>query len=203
MSSTPGSRARPGVFLDRDGTLVDELGYLTDPDRLRLFPRAADAVRRLNDAGLPVVLVTNQSGIARGMLTEERLAEIHRRLRDVLGEHGASLDAILFSPYHPDLGDDRYRRRTDCRKPAPGMLLEARDLLNLDLPSSWVVGDSERDLEAGRRAGVKRLVLVRTGKGGDTESGATEEQRESWRIVDDLAEAVESILAETGPFQGR
>ncbi len=203
MTSRSDSRARPGVFLDRDGTIVDELGYLSDPDRLVLLPRAADAVRRLNEAGLPVVVFTNQSGIARGLLSEERLAEIHARLRDMLATHGASLDAILFSPYHPEIGDDRYRRDSDCRKPAPGMLLEARDLLGLDLATSWVVGDSERDLEAGRRAGVQRLVLVRTGKGADTEARASDEQRASWRFFDDLADAVESILAEPGDAQGR
>jgi D-glycero-D-manno-heptose 1,7-bisphosphate phosphatase len=199
-SASPGrepsaSPSREAVFLDRDGTLITELGYLADPEAIEFHRGAARAVARLNEAGLAVVLFTNQSGIARGLFTEETLAQIHERLAVMLAEEDALLDLVLYSPYHPTIGDARYRRVTDCRKPGGGMILEARDRLGLDLDRSWVVGDSERDLEAGRRAGVGELVLVRTGKGRDVEAAASAEQLATWRITDHLEAAVDLILA--------
>jgi D-glycero-D-manno-heptose 1,7-bisphosphate phosphatase len=202
MSEPAPPAGRPAVFLDRDGTLLDELGYLSDPDRVRLLPGAADAVRALNEAGLPVVVVTNQSGIARGYFTEEDLERVHARLREVLAVHGASLDLVLHSPYHPAHGDPRYRRDSACRKPGPGLLLAARDRLGLDLGRSWVVGDARRDLEAGRRAGVPHLFLVRTGKGAATERDMDADERRRWTVVDDLPAAAHAILRGAPP-QGR
>ena len=197
----PPLHGRPAVFLDRDGTLIDELGYLADPAGVRLFPGAAAAVRALNDARLPVVVFTNQSGVARGMFTEDDLAAVHARLRELLAAEGARLDLVLYSPYHPEFGDARYRRRTDCRKPAPGMLLEARDRLDLDLAASWVVGDADRDLEAGRRAGVPGLILVRTGKGAAT-AAAHDPKRRRWHVVEDLSAAVRLVLDAAVPRPG-
>ncbi|MEM7305750.1 MAG: HAD family hydrolase [Planctomycetota bacterium] len=185
--------ARPAVFLDRDGTLIDELGYLGDPDGVALYPGAAAAVRALNGAGLPVVLITNQSGIARGLFTEDDLAAVHARLEGDLAAEGARLDLIVYCPYHPDHGPPKYRRESDCRKPAPGMYNEAVRRLDLDPARSWAVGDSARDLVAAQRAGVTGLLLVATGKG--------EAERErlgdvEHRFVADLTAAADEILAE-------
>lgn len=153
------------VFLDRDGTLLDELGFLRRPEDLRLLPGAAEGVRLINQAGWSAVLVTNQSGIARGLFGEPELAAVHARLRAELAAHGAHLDGLFHCPHHPDEGVGALRRSCTCRKPAPGMLLEAAERLGLALAASWTVGDSQRDLEAGRRAGLAGGVLVLTGKG--------------------------------------
>jgi len=160
--SAPRARA---VFLDRDGTLVDELGFLRRADDLRLLPGAAEGVRLFNRAGWKVVVVTNQSGIARGLLDEPTLAGIHARLEQELARGGAHLDAIVHCPHHPEEGLPPFRRACDCRKPAPGMILAAARRLGLDLGESWTIGDSRRDLEAGARAGLAGGVLVLTGKG--------------------------------------
>ncbi len=183
------------VFLDRDGTLIDELGYLADPDALRLFPGAADAVAAWNRAGLPVVLVTNQSGVARGLLDEASLARVHARLAGLLGRSGARLDLILHCPHHPTEGEPPFRRACSCRKPEPGMLLEAAERLGIDLGASWLVGDAERDLEAGRRAGVRRLLLVATGKGIAADARLRERGVDDYELVADLAAAAERVLA--------
>lgn len=194
-------RARRGaVFLDRDGTLLDELGYLADPERVRLLPGAAAGVAALNRAGWPVVLVTNQSGIARGLLDEARLELVHRRLRERLAEGGAHLELLLHCPHHPEFpAADAQGGRCECRKPAPGLLLEAARRLDLDLERSWIVGDAERDLEAGRRAGVGGLLLVRTGKGRETEARLAPVLRARARVFDDLEQAAEHILGQRSP----
>ena len=161
--------ARPAVFLDRDGTIVREVGYLDSPSRMRLLPRAAQGLRRLNEAGFTVVVVTNQAGVARGMFTEHDVAHVHAALRQRLARRGAHLDAIYYCPHHPEASVPAYRMACRCRKPAPGMLLCAARELNLDLARSFAVGDGERDLLAGRRAGCA-TILVRTGYGAETET---------------------------------
>jgi len=184
--------ARPAVFLDRDGTIVREVEYMRSLKQLRLLPRAAQAIRRLNEAGLAVVALTNQSGIARGLLSEEDLGRIHAELRRRLARSGARLDAIYYCPHHPDGVRAAYRRRCRCRKPAPGMLRRAAKELGIDLGKSFAVGDSERDLEAGRRVG-SRTVLVRTGYGRETES-AWGAKPHADHIADDIGDAVTWIL---------
>lgn len=184
---------RPAVFFDRDGTLNVEVDFLRDPDDLVMLPGAAAAVARVNAAGLPAVLVTNQSGIARGYLDEARLAEIHERLARELERESARLDLVLYSPYHPTEGDGRWRRDSPCRKPAPGMLLEAAERLELDLGRSWIIGDSARDLEAGRRAGA-RGILVATGKGADAHE-ALDAEGVPHLYVSDVGAAVDLALA--------
>jgi D-glycero-D-manno-heptose 1,7-bisphosphate phosphatase len=188
--------ARRGVFLDRDGTLIDELGYLGDPDGVHLYPGAAAAVRALNEAGLPVVLVTNQSGVARGLFTEADVARVHARLARDLAAEGASLDLILSCPHHPEHGAPPYRTNCDCRKPAPG--LYERGLRELDLAPerSFAVGDSARDLEGARRARIGNLVLVATGKGSAEDTRLRAEGKSDHAFVPDLAAAVRWILAD-------
>lgn len=188
--SAPRARA---VFLDRDGTLVDELGFLRSPADLRLLPGAAEGVRLFNRAGWKVVVVTNQSGIARGLLDEPTLAAIHARLEAELARGGAHVDAILHCPHHPEEGAPPFRRACACRKPAPGMLVAAAERLGLDLAASWTIGDSRRDLEAGRRAGLAGGVLVRTGKGAEELARFGAEAPPL--VAADLPEAARLVLA--------
>lgn len=171
---------RPAVFLDRDGTLNENLDYLTRPEDMRLLPGVAPALMRLRAAGYACVVVTNQSAIGRGMIDEATLDAIHEEMLRQLAVDGAALDAIYASPHvndHPD------------RKPAPGMLLQAAADLGLDLASSWMVGDSARDILAGRSAGCKGCVLVRTGHPIGPDALALDVP-----IVDDLSAAVDHIL---------
>lgn len=187
---------RPAVFLDRDGTIIREADYLRSPSQVRLLPRAGAAIRRLNEAGFVVVVTTNQSGVARGMLTEQDLEEIHLVLRERLARRGARLDGIYYCPHHPEVGRKPYKLRCRCRKPAPGMLQRAARELDLDLSASHAVGDSARDVEAGRRAGC-RTVLVRTGYGKSADTLALKPDF----VAKDLAQAVDWILQDRAGSQ--
>lgn len=160
---------RDAVFLDRDGTLIDEVNYLSSPDQVRLIPGAAAAVRRLNEMGVLVVVVTNQAGVARGYFPESRVAEVHARLSALLAEHGARIDAYYHCPHHPTAGVGRYRVECDCRKPKPGLLRSAAHDLDINLSRSWMIGDKRCDAGAGLAAGC-RTLLVRTGHGAELPS---------------------------------
>lgn len=149
------------VFLDRDDTLIKDPGYISRPEQVQFFDEVPKSLARLRDMGYKLVVISNQSGIARGYFTEEDLAQVHLRLEQVLLENGVKLDAIYFSPYLPDAAVEKYRRDTDCRKPKPGMLLRAAKELDINLRSSWMIGDSMRDIEAGQRAGCKTILLDR------------------------------------------
>jgi D-glycero-D-manno-heptose 1,7-bisphosphate phosphatase len=152
------------VFLDRDGTINEEVGYLDRIEKLRLLPGAAGAIRRINESGMKVVVVTNQSGIARGLFDEAFVTRVHARLREMLRVEGALIDAFYFCPHHPTEGRGTYLKTCDCRKPASGMLLRAVEELRIDLSHSYMVGDTLKDIEAGAGVG-SRGVLVRTGYG--------------------------------------
>jgi D-glycero-D-manno-heptose 1,7-bisphosphate phosphatase len=154
--------AQRAVFLDRDNTIIADPGYLNDPDAVQLMPGAAEAIRRLNVAGYAVVIATNQSGIARGRITEQQLAAVHERMREALLEQGARIDAIYYCPYLAGVEATvpRFRKDSPLRKPQSGMLLRAADEMDLALAASWMIGDSARDITAGRRAGC-RTILVR------------------------------------------
>ena len=185
---------RPAVFLDRDGTLIEEAGYLDRLERIVFFPFSVDAVRLLNRAGCAVVIVTNQAGVARGIFPESFVAQAHAHLRDRLEAGGARIDGFYYCPHHPDGTVEAYRRSCECRKPGDEMLRRAAADLDLDLARSTVVGDRWHDIEAGKRAGA-RTLLVRTGY------GRTEEQRpkrglEADAVVDYLIEGVSWILRE-------
>lgn len=159
---------RPAVFVDRDGTLLEEAGYLDRLERLVFFPFAIDAVRLLNRANYAVVVVTNQSGIARGMYREPFVNEAHAVIETRMAEGGARVDGFYYCPHHPDATVAEFKRDCDCRKPAPGMLLAAARDLTLDLSRSFSIGDKWTDVAAGTAAGG-RGVLVRTGYGRSTE----------------------------------
>lgn len=188
---------RPAVFLDRDGTLIDELGFLARPEGLRLYPRAGAAVRLLNEAGWAAIVVTNQSGIARGLFGERELAAIHARLAEELAQHGARLDDVLHCPHHPREGLPPLRAECSCRKPAPGLVLEAARRHALDLARSWMIGDSLRDLECGARAGLAGSILVRTGKG-PAELARVPAGAQAPLVAEDVLAAVEFLLGRTG-----
>jgi D-glycero-D-manno-heptose 1,7-bisphosphate phosphatase len=177
--------SRPAVFLDRDGTLNREVDYLADPEAFELLPGVGPALVRLAEARFALVVVTNQSGVARGLLDEETLARVHARMHADLAAFGVTLDGVEWCPHHPEFGSPG----CDCRKPSPGMILRAARRLDLDLPASWVVGDALRDLRAGEAAGT-RSVLVRTGKGRIEERDAPP----GTRVVDDLPAAVNLVL---------
>jgi len=180
--------ARPAVFLDRDGTLIHDRHYLSDPDGVELLPGAAEAVARLNRAGLFVVLVTNQSGIGRGMYGEDEYRAVHARLAELLAAEDARLDADYHCPLAPDAPDPGA-----MRKPGAGMFLQAAREHGLDPAASWYVGDRARDVApAGALGG--RGILVR---GAQTEPDAAE-SRGVIAVVDSLAAAVDLILSERG-----
>ncbi|MBI2620091.1 MAG: D-glycero-beta-D-manno-heptose 1,7-bisphosphate 7-phosphatase [Ignavibacteriales bacterium] len=153
-----------GIFFDRDGTINVELDYISDPDKLELVPGAAKAIREANEFGVKVFVITNQSGVARGLYTEHDVEAVHTRLRKTLADHGAHLDAIYYCPHHPEYGTPAYRKVCTCRKPKTGMLQEARKSFRIDLSKSYVVGDKCTDIEAGRTAHCG-TVLVLTGYG--------------------------------------
>lgn len=190
--STPGTRR--AVFLDRDGTLIQEAGYLNDLDRLIFFPYTVDAVRLLNRGGFAVVLLTNQAGIARGIVTPEFVALAHEHISQRLAAGGATLDAAYYCPHHPDGIIEGLNRRCACRKPQPGMLLQAAADMNLDLSRSFVVGDRWHDVKSGQNAGA-RSVLVRTGYG-RREEQLPEPGVEASAISDNLIEAAAWILGQ-------
>ena len=152
--------ANKAVFLDRDRTLIEDPGYISDPKLVKLLPGVDVAIKSLAVAGYKIVVVTNQSGIARGMLTEAALEGIHDELRRQLAQKNAYIDAVYYCPFHPEGNVEGYIQDSDLRKPKPGMLLKAAADLDLDLADSWMVGDSSRDIEAGQRAGC-RTILVR------------------------------------------
>jgi D,D-heptose 1,7-bisphosphate phosphatase len=149
------------IFLDRDGTIIEDPGYLSHPDQVNLLDGAAEALIELRAMGYKLVIVSNQSAVARGIVTEKELDEIHDRLRQLLTEKGAYLDQIYYCPYHPDGVVPKYCKDSDWRKPNPGMLLAAADEMNIDLGQSWSIGDSGRDVEAGLNAGCKTILISR------------------------------------------
>jgi len=183
------------VFLDRDGTVNEEVGYLSELQQLKLLPGAGKAIKRLNDTGFKVVLVTNQSGVARGYFPESFVQETHKLLIRMLKDEGADLDGIYYCPHHPKAGSSEYTRECDCRKPATGLLDRAAQELSIDLSSSFVIGDKWSDVELGQRAGCKS-ILVRSGHTPDAPGNIKPERVQPPDFTaHDLAEAVDWILA--------
>jgi D,D-heptose 1,7-bisphosphate phosphatase len=185
------------VFLDRDGTINEEVGYLDSLDKLKIIPSAYEAIRLINESGMKVVVISNQAGVARGFFTEDFVKITHEHLQTALRQQGATIDNFYYCPHHPTEGIEPYRKDCNCRKPAPGMLLRAVQDLNIDLTRSYLVGDRFNDMEAGKKIGV-RGILVKTGFGqsllqDDGPDEATPENKPDF-IAADILEAVKWIL---------
>jgi D-glycero-D-manno-heptose 1,7-bisphosphate phosphatase len=180
------------VFLDRDGTLIDDIDYLSGFDQIALFPWTVDALRLIARAGYLTVVVTNQSAVARGIVTEDFVRATHAELNRRLERGGAHIDAFYFCPHHPDATIEQYRRECRCRKPEPGMLEDAVRDLSIDLSRSWMVGDRWIDVAAGNAASV-RSVLVRSGHAARVEEVPAPGIRAD-AILNNLMEAVGWIL---------
>jgi D-glycero-D-manno-heptose 1,7-bisphosphate phosphatase len=201
---TSGGQARNAIFIDRDGTLIEEVGYLRRLSDLRLCTGATEAVRRINQAGWLAIVLTNQSGVARGLFSESFLAEAHGELQRQLAAAGARVDAFYYCPHLPPgecesvgAGEDlsRYRVECDCRKPKPGLIARAAADFGIEVASSFVIGDRYRDVEMAHAAGAQG-VLVLTGYGRDEYAA----QRDRWPrqpelVADDLLAAVTVILS--------
>jgi D-glycero-D-manno-heptose 1,7-bisphosphate phosphatase len=184
------------VFLDRDGTLNEEVGYVNHIDRVFLLPRAAEAIRLLNQNGLKAVVVTNQSGVARGYFPESLVRQVHEKIQDLLKREGAHLDGIYYCPHHPEVGVPPYRQKCRCRKPETGMVEEAVKALDIDCSRSYVVGDRGKDIEFAQQIGAQGvLVLTGYGKGEWEYSGARWKVKPD-HLARDLYEAVQWILGQ-------
>ena len=181
------------VFLDRDGTIIKEVNYLSQLQDVELLPRAAVAIAKLNQLRIPVILVSNQSGIARGKFSENFVKETHHYLQKILARDGAHLDDFFFCPHHPEAGIAPYRKICNCRKPAPGLLHEAAARHQLDLSKSYVIGDKLIDVELAQRVGGKG-ILVETGHGRNEIKKIEENKIRPDFIAPDLDKAVNWIL---------
>lgn len=185
---SPNSKPSRAVFLDRDGTLNVDKHYLSDPEQLELIPGVGPALKRLQDAGFLLVIVTNQSGIGRGYYTEENMHAVNRRMINMLAPFGVRLTKIYYSPEAPE-------QPSVGRKPSPAFLFAARDALGVGLARSFMVGDKVIDLECGWNAGVQQSLLVRTGYGAETERNLGERAGRAV-VLDDLPAAAEWILSQ-------
>jgi D-glycero-D-manno-heptose 1,7-bisphosphate phosphatase len=172
---------RPALFMDRDGTVSEEVGYVNHPSRFRVFPYSADAIKLLNDNGWLAIVVTNQAGVARGYFAEDVIMKVHEQLRADVGKSGAKLDAIYYCAHHPSVGEPPYRLDCDCRKPKTGLIDRAAADFEIDLQRSWMVGDRYGDVELAQNAGL-HSALVLSGYG----RGEWEYQRELWKLEPEL-----------------
>ncbi|HLZ18141.1 MAG TPA: HAD-IIIA family hydrolase [Smithellaceae bacterium] len=182
------------VFLDRDGTLNEEVGYLDSAGKLQMIPEAFEAVRRINESGMKAVVVTNQAGVAKGLFSEKFVRDVNDRIQGLFIEYGAQIDRFYYCPHHPSEGVDPYRKICDCRKPEPGLLQQAAQDLDIDLARSYMIGDHLRDVETARRVGAKG-ILVTTGHGADQlkTSGITAANQPDY-VAKNILEAVDWIL---------
>ena len=185
------------VFLDRDGTINEEVGYLDSIDKLKLFANAAEAIRLINESGMKTVVITNQSGVAKGYFTEEFVRTVHEHIRERLRERGAFIDAFYYCPHHQTEGIGVYLQSCTCRKPEAGMLIQASKELAIDLRHSYTVGDMLKDIQVARAVGAKG-ILVKTGYGIDTiEKDLTPDSSEICQpsyIAEDILDAVKWII---------
>jgi D-glycero-D-manno-heptose 1,7-bisphosphate phosphatase len=179
------------VFLDRDGVITQEPPhYAHELSQLELIPKSADAIRLLNENGFVVIVASNQAGIAHGYYREEDAILFHQAMKENLAKEGAYIDAIYYCPHQPEAKIERYRVDCDCRKPKPGMLTRAEKELNIDLKQSFIVGDKLSDIEAGKRAGCK-TIMVRTGQGVEE---LKSNEIDCDYVANDLYDAVQHIL---------
>ena len=181
------------VFLDRDGTIVEEVGYLDSLEKLTLFPNTPKAIRLINESGMRAVVITNQSGVARGYFKEDFVRTVHRHIEKMLRGKGAVIDGFYYCPHHPTEGRGKYLTSCICRKPEAGMLIRAAEEMNVDLSRSYVVGDTCKDVELAAKVGAKG-VLVRTGYGSDRQKEAICHESKPVYIAEDILDAVKWII---------
>jgi D,D-heptose 1,7-bisphosphate phosphatase len=185
------------VFLDRDGTINEEVGYLDSLDKLKMIPAAHEAIRLINLSGMKAIVVTNQSGVARGFFTEKFVRQTHEVIQTALLEKKASIDKFYYCPHHPTEGTGIYLPNCNCRKPSPGMLLQAAHDLDIELGSSYMVGDRYRDVETAKKVGVKG-ILVKTGYGRevlqDVDPDVATAGNKPDFVAEDILEAVKWIM---------
>ncbi|PIE59988.1 MAG: D,D-heptose 1,7-bisphosphate phosphatase [Desulfobulbus propionicus] len=188
------SSLKPAVFLDRDGTINEQMGYINHISRFHLLPGVARAIARLNQENIPVVVATNQSGLARGYFPESLLDEVHQKMKRQLAEEDAHVDGIYICPHHPEARQQRYRQNCACRKPGTGLLEQAAREMRLDLSRSFMVGDRWSDVRCGAGAGT-RTILVLSGYGmGDAQYIGPYQKTQPDYIARDLRDAVTWIL---------
>ncbi len=188
------SKAKPAVFLDRDGTINEQMGYINHISRFHLLPGVGDAIRTLNEQNIPVIIVTNQSGLARGYFPPTLLDKVHEKMIQELALSGAHIDHIYICPHHPEAKEEKYREKCNCRKPKPGMLEQAAEEYDLDLAKSFVVGDRWSDLRCAEAVGASP-VLVLTGYGrGDAEYIGPQQKVQPIFTAENLQEAVDWII---------
>jgi D-glycero-D-manno-heptose 1,7-bisphosphate phosphatase len=189
----------PAVFLDKDGTLIEDVPYNVDPARIRLTPGAGPALRKLHEAGYKLVVVSNQSGVARGLFPEQALQAVEECLTALLAESGVRLEGFYYCPHHPEGVVREYAVACSCRKPAPGLIVRAASEHQIDTERSWLIGDILNDVEAGHRAGCRTVLLD---NGNETEWELSRERLPDC-IVDNLAAAAERIVCSEGAEQMR
>jgi D-glycero-D-manno-heptose 1,7-bisphosphate phosphatase len=193
-SQTVNRPGRPAVFLDRDGTINEQMGYINHITRFQLLPGVGQAIRALNERGLPVVVVTNQSGLARGYFPESLLDTVHREMHRLLALEGAHIDGLYVCPHHPEAKEERFRVTCNCRKPKTGLLEQAATELHLDLKRSFVVGDRWSDLRCGAAVGATTiLVLTGYGRGDACYIGPGQPVQPDY-VAEDLGAAARWIL---------
>ena len=185
------------IFLDRDGTINEEVGYLDNQDKLKMIPAAYEAIRLINSSGLKAIVVTNQSGVAKGVFTEKFVRQTHEIIQAALLEKKASIDKFYYCPHHPTEGTGIYLQNCNCRKPLPGMLLQAAHDLDIELGNSYMIGDTYRDMEAAKKVGVKG-ILVKTGYGREVLQNVDPDAATAGNnpdfVAEDILEAVKWIM---------
>jgi len=187
---------QPAVFLDRDGTINEQMGYINHISRFHLLPNVAEAIKLLNDNSIPVVVVSNQSGLARGYFPRELVNEVHDKMKRLLAEYGAHVEGIYICPHHPEAREEKYRQECNCRKPKTGMLEQAAAEMNLDLKKSFLVGDRWSDIECAVHAG-STSILVLTGYGrGDYQYIGTVRDIQPDFVGENLLQAAQWIITE-------
>jgi D-glycero-D-manno-heptose 1,7-bisphosphate phosphatase len=178
------------VFLDRDGTIIEDVGYLSSPEQIKFIPGSIDAIKSLNQSGYKVIVISNQSGVARGHFSEDMLQTVDKVVHRGLLHGGAHVDAHYYCPHHPQHGVYPYKQECDCRKPNTGLVKQAAKKFDIDLKSSFMIGDKATDIELGKRSGVK-TAMVRTGYG----VKELEKAKDPDKIAENLAEAVKWVLS--------
>ena len=181
------------VFLDRDGTINEDIGYLNHPSQLKLLPKSAEAIKLLNEAGFKIITISNQSGVARGILTEDMLQTIDKKLQKEVLKGGGYIDGMYYCPHHPEHGVYPYKLECECRKPHNGLIKKASKEYGIDTKISYMVGDKLSDIETGKKSGTK-TILVLTGKGKKASESKEIKELEPDHIAKNLYDAVKWIL---------